>query len=386
MNIGLVGSGYTPFGGREAALVEISRGLREHGHDVTVFVPRAVVSDADKGIRVVEIPVAGHHGKKAWRFFDRQVSERRRALGLDVIESFDRTNCQDVYWAGEGCHAQWLSIRRDGHLPWKRLSFQISPRHRGMLCLERQTLFAPGSRVITISKLGKREIQSHYGLPDNAFRVIYMGVDTDYYMPKKARASRDRIRFENNVEVRDVVILFVGRDYWRKGLDYLIRGIGSLSTCRRKHTILWVLGRGYQKYYRRLAAHCDLKRLQFFDRVPDTRMLYGGADAFAMPSTYEGFGRVYLEASACGLPVLMGGKHTGAAEIYTHGQDSLIVNNVKNRYSLASAIELWFDTEFRVSMGEAGRSLAKRFPIRRNIRDTEKALKDIADGNWKVQL
>lgn len=86
---------------------------------------------------------------------------------------------------------------------------------------------------------------------------------------------------------------------------------------------------------------------------PDLEKRYREAAVFAMPSRNEGFGLVYLEAMAHGLPCI-GSIHDAAGEVITHGETGLVINGDRSDEIAAAVIELLADDDRRARLGRAG--------------------------------
>ncbi|MGO9414914.1 MAG: hypothetical protein ACLP51_07220, partial [Syntrophobacteraceae bacterium] len=70
--------------------------------------------------------------------FNRNVCKAVKDNPPDCAISFERTLCQDIYRAGEGCHAEWLAIRSKLEAFYKKISFKINPLHLWLLNMERR--------------------------------------------------------------------------------------------------------------------------------------------------------------------------------------------------------------------------------------------------------
>jgi glycosyltransferase involved in cell wall biosynthesis len=159
-------------------------------------------------------------------------------------------------------------------------------------------------------------------------------------------------------------LIFVGNVTARKGLHTLI---DALAQARCAWT-LDVVGSesvepGYASRMRARAQRLGLAgRLRWHGRLDDTQLagLYAGADALAVPSQYEGFGIVYLEAMGFGVPVIA--SSAGAArEIVTDGKDGFLVPP-ENAEALAAAIERLADPARLADMRAAARARFARHP------------------------
>jgi glycosyltransferase involved in cell wall biosynthesis len=101
------------------------------------------------------------------------------------------------------------------------------------------------------------------------------------------------------------VALFVGGDWHRKGLAVAIHGLAAAQLPHSGRLQLWVVGRGDQHRFADLARAAGVgDRVRFFGQPAEAERFYQAADIFVLPSLYEGFSLVALEAAACGLPVV----------------------------------------------------------------------------------
>jgi phosphatidylinositol alpha-1,6-mannosyltransferase len=165
------------------------------------------------------------------------------------------------------------------------------------------------------------------------------------------------------------VVLCVSRLVRRKGQDRLI---AALPEVRRRvpGTRLLLVGRGPEESrLRRLAAGVGVgEAVVFAGGVPlaDLPQYYGAADVFAMPCRtrragmdVEGLGIVYLEASACGLPVVAGDSG-GAPEAVREGETGFVVAGRDAAALTNRLVTLLGDADLRRRLGAAGRAWVER--------------------------
>jgi UDP-glucose:(heptosyl)LPS alpha-1,3-glucosyltransferase len=138
-----------------------------------------------------------------------------------------------------------------------------------------------------------------------ATAVIGNGVDTRRLRPP-SDAERAAAREQYGFGPDDVVVLFVGHEFDRKGLPVLVDAVAQAP-----HQVRLLVVGGTQdlvdgaKDHARTAG-CD-DRVHFAGRLADPTSAFHAADVFALPSAYESFGLVVLEALAVGLPVVVTG-------------------------------------------------------------------------------
>ena len=165
-----------------------------------------------------------------------------------------------------------------------------------------------------------------------------------------------------------MTILTVGSGFERKGLKFLMR---SLKYLEAKDWRLIVVGKGNWFRYLGYAPRAFRNRIIYSPPVDDLNKYYSACDVFVLPSIYEPFGNVHLEALASGLPVVAS-KFSGAAELMTDKMNGIILKDPSDPKEIARHINHLRDPKARESMGRQGRRLAEKFSIEKN---TEKMLR-----------
>jgi phosphatidylinositol alpha-1,6-mannosyltransferase len=221
-----------------------------------------------------------------------------------------------------------------------------------------------GNSVDHLTFLGeftKNEISKSLSKKAKANMVqIAPGIDTDKFKPVDSSA----LRAELGLAEKEVIVS-VGRLVPRKGQDKLIKALPIILKARPDAHLLFVGSGGYLKSLENLIAERNLqKHVTFVGRVNYdelTKYICVG-DIFAMPSRsrlagleVEGLGIVYLEASACGLPVLAGDSG-GAPDAVQQGVTGLVVNGLDVAAIADGAIKLLEGD--RPAMAKAGREWA----------------------------
>jgi phosphatidylinositol alpha-1,6-mannosyltransferase len=189
---------------------------------------------------------------------------------------------------------------------------------------------------------------------------IAPGIDTNKFKPVDAKGLRAELGLTDKE-----VIVSVGRLVPRKGQDHLIKALPEILKSQPNAHLLLVGTGPYKERLDKLIAELSLKEhVTFTGRVQyeDLTKYICVGDIFAMPSRsrlagleVEGLGIVYLEASACALPVL-GGDSGGAPDAVLPGVTGLVVNGRKVSEVAAGVIKLLQSD--RSAMGSAGRNWA----------------------------
>jgi phosphatidylinositol alpha-1,6-mannosyltransferase len=192
--------------------------------------------------------------------------------------------------------------------------------------------------------------------------VIPPGVDVERFRPLDD-AARGAARREFGLDPERPLVLAVSRLVPRKGFDVLIDAVAGLPDV---HLAIAGAGRDRHRLLRRAEARGIARRVRFLGRVPDDESfprLYACADVFAMPCRdrwggleAEGFGIVFLEAAAAGIPSVAG-RSGGSHEAVVDGETGLVVDGraLDVRGALAALLA---DDQLRSKMGAAARARA----------------------------
>jgi len=303
---------------------------------------------------VRRLPLAGDHSLLSqWRMARQLMSQRDKLngatlyipepgplLALLLLQYFDSLPSAQLVLTFHGSEIQRLASR--GILRW-------STNH----------LLRRAARVSVVSTYARDLLREKF--PEAAAKVVLTpgALRTDLAVnapPATARSGR-------------TVILTVARLNPRKGQLEVIAALKALPAAARATIEYWLVGSHSKENYgaalAAAAAGADFP-VKFLGDIPDEKLgaLYAKADIFAMTSmphkhSVEGFGLVYLEAGAHGLPVIA---HDigGVAEAVTHGETGLLVAPGDSAALTAAFARLIADPALRRRLGDAGRARARR--------------------------
>lgn len=186
------------------------------------------------------------------------------------------------------------------------------------------------------------------------------GIDTEHFSPSK---TNPRIRRELGLSEKKIIVS-VGRLVHRKGQDFLIGALPEISKVIPDVHLLLVGEGPYRAELEKMAEKLSVRHLiTFIGRVQYSELpeYICAGDIFAMPSRsrlagleVEGLGIVYLEASACGLPVI-GGLSGGAPDAVLEGETGFSVDGKSSEAIAAAAIHLLSNPEYAEKLGAQGR-------------------------------
>ena len=219
-------------------------------------------------------------------------------------------------------------------------------------------IIAMADHVLAFSEHEKEAMVRLYGARPDKVGVIPGGVDTELFSPMDRDLARQTLGLQHSQ-----IVLYVGRIEPLKGVDILLRAVSQLDRSQLIRTI--IIGgdlEGDQEIMRLKALSVDLGISQFVSFMGSLEQqalpsYYNAADICVVPSYYESFGLVALEAMACGTPVIA----SRVGGLPTFVKDSLTGYLISWHCpeSFADGLEvLLYSHGMRKFMGEAARETA----------------------------
>jgi len=372
VRLALIKKRFSFYGGAERYLQTLIKNFKKAGHEIHVFANKW---SKEEGVIFHKINILSLGSFLSTITFNRNVKKTlKKKVRPDCIISFERTTCQDIYRAGDGCHAEWLEIRSKTESFYKRLSFKINPLHISLLNLEKN-LFSNTGLIVANSKMVKEQIIRHYAVPDERITIIYNGVDLKRFTPENKDGSHDTLKKSLGISKDSKILLFVGSGFERKGLKTLI---DSIPLLKKDDFKVMVIGKGNVKRYKTLAERQSIsEKIIFLKPQKKIEKFYLAADMFILPTLYDPFSNATLEAMASGLPVITT-KNNGVAELIENGHEGFVTDNIFDPQELTDKIYLTLEN-LKV-MGEKARKKAEDFPIERSAIEFIKAIEQVTDA------
>lgn len=234
-----------------------------------------------------------------------------------------------------------------------------SPRGLAYLWLEKhQFAENPGRMLIADSRMVGDDVLDNYpALPPKYIEVAYPGVDLDEIDQALAKTDKKSLRDQLGLHPDDFALLFVGTEFKRKGLDFLLKAV---SLVKDKKVKLLVAGAGDINAYQNKAEQMGIAdQVSFLGKIADIYPLYIMADTFTLPTLSDPCPIAPLEAMTCGTPTIMSAaSYCGTAE-HVQNNEAIIVQNPRDSKEIAIAIEILLDQSVRLEYAKKGRELGK---------------------------
>ncbi len=324
--------------------------------------------------------VAANH---LWRWSDRWL----RGLAPDVVYS-PGINCLDA--DAITVHVVFARLLENvrGELRFSRNPPRAWPRviHRRLYYqlvqfLEGQVYSRPKQFLGAVSQKVAKDLAYYYGRTEKV-RVVYTGLDLSWFNPVRRAALRPEARAKLGLAENDFALLLIGNGWKNKGLPSLLDASGILQDA---HLVLLVAGEDdASPFQAAIHRHHLARRVHFLPPRRDVEFYYAAADAYVGPSLEDSFGQPPAEAMACGLPVIVS-RNAGCAEIISHGEDGLVLEDPRDVRTLAAWIRrLMDDSEFRRGLAENAARTAQKLTWEINAA-AMKALFEQARGSMGYQ-
>lgn len=231
--------------------------------------------------------------------------------------------------------------------------------------LREKILWSSADRVLAVAKASSQDLIDSYSIDPEKIRVVYNGVDVNLFKPVSHLNLPSSLEYLKGKRV----ILYVGHFGLRKGIFYLIRAMPDVvKEFPDAHLLCiggvpkWLKGADYWSILRREIESAGVSaNVTLMNSVPNKELVnyYNLAEVFVLPSYYETFSKVSLEAMACAKPVIttnMG----GLPEVVQDGVTGLLLPYGSVPFLRQAIIDILGDQRKARSMGKRGRERAER--------------------------
>lgn len=286
--------------------------------------------------------------------FRRAAASVLSRLGPRTTVSFG-VNCPpgDVYWV-QSVHAAWLENGGDLIVRGVRVpaaARRMLLRHQVLLRLERDYFTNQSPRAVLCTSW--REIEDLVRLYDVSRDILHVmpnGYDPSAFNVNRRAELRASMRASVDASDDDIVLLLVANEWHRKGLGTLLEAVAAVGDRRLR---IDLVGRNAPDDYLRVAARLGLSdRLRWHGPSSDVARFHAAADVFVLPTTYEPFGIVIIEAMASGLPVITS-RLAGAADAIKHRRNGTLLDDPRDAGALTAELAWLLDPAARERTGAA---------------------------------
>ena len=333
------------WGGLQKDTLRLAEELHARGHQIDVFTTEW--ENPPDFINVERVKVSGLSNISRMRKFSDAWCERLGRGGFDVSVAMERVPDADFYFAADSCMKSYYESK------YPKWLLRIHPRYKYILYKERRVFGADSHTTVWyISRFQKEDFQREYGTPDERLISLPPGMNPKCVRPESdvevARIRRE-IRAELKIAEDDIVLVIVGSNIMRKGMDRLFKAVAELPDGWRNRIRLLLVGNLDGHEIGKIAEQEALSGQYLLTGARnDVEKLLLASDLMVHPAREEGAGSVLVEGIASGIPVICTGccgfspivdEAAGLVLPEPFSQDALnamLLNALENLPSLAS--------------------------------------------------
>lgn len=372
IRVALVHMRHKGSGGTERHLNQTAQHLAEQGHAVTI-VCRSHEQAPHPAVQFVRLHgVAPGAALRMWRFAT-DAAKHVRGAAYDVVYGLGRTWSQDIVRLGGGLvETQLEHARRSVHGVRERLALGTSLKWPLARVIERRMLAArPRPQVIVNAELVRRDLFERYPAwreRSGDVHVVHNAADCERFAPGRWRAEGAELRRSFGFGPDELVYLFLGTGYRRKGLSVLLRAfarylerarelVPNQAPAARLAVVGYDSGRArYETLARELGV---AQRVHFAGGRRDPQVCFAAADVYVLPTFYDPFAASTVEALASGLPVITTSNNGGSERVEEVRTGSIVPAG--DAEALAQRLMFWSDRARIAQAAGLARAEALRF-------------------------
>ncbi len=367
---------YFPYGGQQRDMLRLALACRSRGYEIDVY------TTAWDGERPPSLRIHLHR-PRAWsnhgrvRKYHAWLARQLAAHPPACVVGFQKMPGLDVYFAADVCY-QATAREQHGRL------YRLLPRYRLYQRFE-QAVFGRDSRtrILMISLAQEQSYVQYYGTAADRIHRMPPNLPRDRLPGPQAAQMRRAFRQTLGLGDSDRLLLQLGSDFRRKGLDRSLLALASLPKTLSVKTRLCVVGDSPRRPFARLARRLGVAdRVIFLGPCDDVPQILVAADLLVHPAYQEAAGIVLLEALACGLPAVVSGI-CGYAPYVAQSQAGWVLPEPFDQALFNRTLQAALERDDLAEVGHRGIEFARREDLHSMVDAAVAVIEAVAKENPK---
>ena len=324
---------YFPYGGLQRDFLRIAEIVAKQGHNVRIYTREWQGENLlPDGFELVVLSCSGFSNHSKNKNFYLQIKSHLAQHPVDKVVGFDKMPDLDFYYQGDTCYKADTEKRS--------FFYKITPRYRQFCSFENAVFHKSGkTKILLLSKALKDVFKSYYQTEEERFYLLPPGIAQSRKYSNHLPEARKKIREFLGIDDNQFLLLQVGSDFKRKGVDRSLLAISLLSEDLRNKTFLCVIGQDNATEFQKLAKKLDIASQVFFlSGRDDVDQFIAASDLFLHPARSENTGTVILEALVGALPQIVT-ENCGYASYVKEANTGIVIPSVFKLHSFVSALE-----------------------------------------------
>ena len=293
---------YFPYGGLQKDFLGITKELLARGHEIKVYT-RSWEGDVPENLDVVELGEKGFSNYSKNKTYVSNAFSSLKSFFPDIVFGFNKMPGLDLYFAADTCFAK-QSLKKSPLQKYTR-------RYRQSMEFEKEVFSRDSkSKILLLNEIQSQDFQDIYSTQLERLTLIPPGIEKNWNLHESINITE-----KFNLPKNEKIILFVGSDFSRKGLDRAILGISHLLKQNISATLL-VLGDDNKGPYEKIIKELSLNdRVIFLGPRKDVASFMKSSHLLVHPAREEAAGNIIIEALVSGLPVLVSSEVGFSSEV-----------------------------------------------------------------------
>lgn len=291
---------YFPYGGLQRDFLAIGKELYKLGHQIRVYT-RSWQGDKPSEFDIIEVRVRALTNHSANVKYYEWVKKHLASHPVDKVVGFNRMPGLDFYYDADVCYAEKIEQEQRGFF------YRISGRCKHYLEYEK-AVFEKGTKtkILLLSQVQQTYFQKHYQTESERFYLLPPGISPSRKYQNAPSGAREKICKELDISISSFLLLQIGSDFSRKGVDRSIEALASLPEDIRQKTHFIVIGQDNPNNFIKLSKKLKVDtHVHFLLGRNDVPYFIAGCDILLHPARSENTGTVILEALVGGLPEIV---------------------------------------------------------------------------------
>lgn len=291
---------YFPYGGLQRDFLAIGKELHNRGHQIRVYT-RSWQGEKPSEFDIIEVPVRALTNHSANVKYYEWVKKHLASHPVDKVVGFNRMPGLDFYYDADVCYAEKIEQEQRGFF------YRISGRCKHYLEYEK-AVFEKGTKtkILLLSQVQQTYFQKHYQTESERFYLLPPGISPSRKYQNAPSGAREKICKELDISISSFLLLQIGSDFSRKGVDRSIEALASLPEDIRQKTHFIVIGQDNPNNFIKLSKKLKVDtHVHFLLGRNDVPYFIASCDILLHPARSENTGTVILEALVGGLPEIV---------------------------------------------------------------------------------